>query len=63
MNAILLIDVTYDFLEFSWCKMLNGYVNFTFKILSLRMTVVQSKRWKVEDDLNKTWITSNSWYF
>ena len=63
MNGILLIDVTCDFLKFDRCKMLNGYVDFTFKILSFRMTVAQSKHWKIEDDLNKTWITSNSLYF
>ena len=29
-----------DFFKPDWCKMLNGYINFTFNILSLRMTVV-----------------------
>ena len=52
MNAILMIDVTCNFLKLDRCKMLNGYVNFTFKILSLKITMVQSKRWKVEDGLN-----------
>ena len=32
--------VACDFLKFDWCKMLNGYVNFSFDILSLKMTVV-----------------------
>ena len=29
-----------DFLKFDWYKMLNGYVDFSFNIFSLRMTVV-----------------------
>ena len=53
----------YDFLKFDWCKMLNGYADFSFNIFSLRITSYQSKRWKIEDDLNKTWITSNSCVF
>ena len=43
MNGILLIDfniVACDVRKFDWCKMLNGYVNFSFKILALKMTVV-----------------------
>ena len=43
MNGILLIDfnlVACDFLKFDWCKMLNGCVDFSFNIFSLRMTVV-----------------------
>ena len=43
MNGILLIDfnlVACDFLKFDWCKMLNGYVDFSFNIFSLKMTVV-----------------------
>ena len=46
MNGILFIDfnlVACDFLKFDWCKMLNGYVDFSFKIFSLRMTVVSVK--------------------
>ena len=31
--------VACDFLKFDWCKMLNGYVYFSFNIFSLRMTV------------------------
>ena len=79
MNDILFIDfnlVACVFLKFGWCKMLNGCVDFSFNIFSLRMTVVsvetlenwrwflyQLKRWKIEDGLNKTWITSNSRIF
>ena len=62
MNGILFIDfniVACDFLKFDWCKMLNGCVDFSFNIFSLRMTVHQSKLWKTEDDLDKTWITPN----
>ena len=43
MNGILFIDfnpVEYDFLKFDWYKMLNGCVDFSFNIFSLRMTVV-----------------------
>ena len=43
MNGILFIDfnlVACDFLKFDWCKMLNGYADFSFNIFSLRMTVV-----------------------
>ena len=43
MNDILFIDFNLaacDFLKFDWCKMLNGYLDFSFNILSLRMTVV-----------------------
>ena len=29
-----------DFLKFDWCNMLNGYVDFSFSIFSLGMTVV-----------------------
>ena len=29
-----------DFLKFDWCKMLNGYLDFSFSIFSLGMTVV-----------------------
>ena len=32
--------VACDFLKFYWCKMLNGCVDFSFNIFSLRMTVV-----------------------
>ena len=32
--------VACDFLKFDWCKMLNGYVDFSFNIFSLRMTVL-----------------------
>ena len=32
--------VACDFLKFDWCKMLNGYVDFSFNIFSLRMAVV-----------------------
>ena len=42
MNGILFIDfnlVACDFIKFDWCKMLNGYVAYSFNI-SLRMTVV-----------------------
>ena len=42
MNGILFIDFNLaacNFLKFDWCKMLNGYVDFSFNI-SLRMTVV-----------------------
>ena len=42
MNGILFIDVNLaacDFLKFDWCKMLNGYADFSFNIFSLRMTV------------------------
>ena len=42
MNGILLIDfnlVACDFLKFELCKMLNGYVDFSFNIF-LKMTVV-----------------------
>ena len=66
MNGILFIDfnlVACDFLKFDWCKMLNGYVDFSFNIFSLRMTVVSVETLKIEDDLNKTWITSNSCIF
>ena len=30
--------VAYDFLKFDWCKMLNGYPDFSFNIFSLRIT-------------------------
>ena len=43
MNGTLFIGfkvVACDFLKFEWCKMLNGYVDFSFNIVSLRMTVV-----------------------
>ena len=66
MNGILFIDfnlVACDFLKFDWCKMLNGYVDFSFNFFSLRMTVVSVEALKTEDDLNKTWITSNSCIF
>ena len=46
MNGILFIDfklVACDFLKFDWCKMLNGYADFSFNIFSLRMTVVSVK--------------------
>ena len=62
MNGILFIDfnlVACDFLKFDWCKMLNGHVNFLFNI-SLRMTVVLVKHYKIEDGLSKTWITFTS---
>ena len=52
MNGILFIDFNLpacDFLKFDWCKMLNGYVR----------RLYQSKSWKIEDDLNETWNTSN----
>ena len=42
MNGILFIDfnlVVCDFLKFDWYKMLNDYADFSFKILSVRMTV------------------------
>ena len=45
MNGISFIDfnlVACDFLKFDWCKMLNGYVDFSFKIF-LRMPVVSVK--------------------
>ena len=60
MNGILFIDFNLaacDFLKFDRCEMVNGY------ILSLRMTIVSVERWKIDDGLNKTWITSNSLYF
>ena len=47
MNGILFIDfntVACYFLKFDWCKMLNGYVNFLFIILSLRITVVSNEK-------------------
>ena len=47
MNGILFIDfntVACYFLKFDWCKMLNGYVNFLFNILSLRITVVSNEK-------------------
>ena len=43
MIGILFIDfnlVACDFLKFDLCKMLNGYVDFSFNSFSLRMTVV-----------------------
>ena len=43
MNCISFIDFNFvacDFLKFDKCEMLNGHVNFSFNILSLRMTVV-----------------------
>ena len=43
MNGILFIDfklVAFDFLKFDWCRMLNGYADFSFNIFSLKMTVV-----------------------
>ena len=46
MNGILFIDfnlVACDFLKFDWCKMLNGYVDFSFNVFSSRMTVVSVK--------------------
>ena len=46
MNGILVIDFNFvacDFLRFDWYKMLNGYVDFSFIIFSLRMTVVSVK--------------------
>ena len=47
MNGILFIDfnlVACDFPKFDWYKMLNGYVDFSFNIFSLRMTVVSVER-------------------
>ena len=32
--------VACDFFKFDWFRMLNSYVNFSFSVLSLRMTVV-----------------------
>ena len=43
MNGILFIDFNLaacDFLKYEWFKMLNGCVDFSFNIFSLRMTVV-----------------------
>ena len=43
MNGILFIDfnlVACDFLKLDWCKMLKGYVEFSFNTFPLRMTVV-----------------------
>ena len=57
MNGILFIAfnlVACDFLKFDWCKMLNSYVNFSFIILSLRMTVASVEMLEIEDGLNKT---------
>ena len=56
MNGILFKDfnlLAFDFLKFDWCEMLKSYINFSFKILSL-------KQWKIEDGLNETCIMSNS---
>ena len=39
-----------DFLKFDWCKILNGYVNFSFNIMFLRITVVS-----VEKLANSRW--------
>ena len=52
--------VACNFLNFDWCKILNGYVNLSFNILSMRRLRYQPKSWKTENGLNKTWITSNS---
>ena len=46
MNGILFIVfnlVACGFRKFDWCKVLNGYVDFSFDVFSLRMTVVSSK--------------------
>ena len=47
--------------------MFNDYVDLSFNIFSLRMSkmlrMYQSKRWKIEDGLNETWVTSNSCIF
>ena len=43
MKGISFIDfnlIASDFLKFDWCEMLNGYVDFSFNIFSLRMAVV-----------------------
>ena len=43
VNDILFIDfnlAAFDPLKFDWYKILNGYINFSFYALPLRMTVV-----------------------
>ena len=45
-TGILFVDfnlASCDFLRFTWFKMLNSYEDFSFKIFSLRMTVVSVK--------------------
>ena len=61
MNGILLIDfnlATCDFLKFDWCKMLNGYANFTFNILEndscISRNVVKLKMVQIKHGLRKT---------
>ena len=49
MNGILFIDLDFnlvacDVLKFDWCKMLNGYIDFSFNIFSLRMIVALVER-------------------
>ena len=70
MNGILFIDfnlVARAFLKFDWYKMLNGYVDLSFSIFSLRkskmLRMYQSKRYKIENGLNETWVMSNSCIF
>ena len=70
MNGILFIYFNLAacaFLKFGWYKMFNDYVDLSFNIFSLRMSkmlrMYQSKRWKIEDGLNETWVTSNSCIF
>ena len=70
MNGILFIYFNLAacaFLKVGWYKMFNDYVDFSFNIFSLRMSkmlrMYQSKRWKIEDGLNETWVTSNSCIF
>ena len=46
MNGVLLIDFKFavcNFLKLEWCKMLNGYVKFSFGILSWSKTVASVK--------------------
>ena len=38
-----IVELICDFLKFDWCKMLNGYVDFSFNNFSLRMTVASVK--------------------
>ena len=66
MNGILFIDfnlVACDFLKCDWCKMLNGYVGFSFNIFSLRMTVVSIETLENWRWFKKTWIMSISCIF
>ena len=66
MSGILFIAfnlVVCDFLKFYWWKMLHSYANFSFIILSLRMTAASVEMLEIEDGLNKTWIKSKFFCF